>query len=153
VSLLNKEAGSIASDIEREIRRVLGPQFSVQAEISFATGSIIIEGTVLLLCWTGTAALEGLKREIAELVRVPVKRLLVEVLGDLGVDASGLEISASVRGTSPARSTAQPAVRVAEPETILRIPSWMSVALIVAAAGIVILVLDRLLSVWPVHGH
>jgi hypothetical protein len=153
VKNLNGAAEEIASHIEREVRKVLGPQFTVQAEISFSTGSIIIEGTVAILCWTGGAALEGIKREIGELVRVAVKRILVDFIGDVGGDASGLEISSTVRSASAAREIVQPTVSASPRNPVLQLPPWLSVTAIAATVGVVLLVLDRLASLALAHVH
>jgi hypothetical protein len=93
--------------------------------------------------------LEAVKKEIGELVRVPIKRVLAEVLTDLGGNASRLEIETSVRS----RFVARPAIleRPAAEKTgpVIQFPAWMNVALAVIALGIVFLVADRLVSEWP----
>jgi hypothetical protein len=53
---LNAKSGEICAEIERQIKKLVGPDVSVQAEMSFSLGSIVIEGTVSYVgraawCW------------------------------------------------------------------------------------------------------
>jgi len=83
---LNHRADDIASDIEREVRRVLRPfvvgSVAVQAEVSFKPGdSLIIAGTVMAVVGAlgtvaGQAASQALGQNLARLLEIPINRLL-----------------------------------------------------------------------------
>lgn len=149
VQELNAKSGEICAEIERQIKKLVGPEVSVQAEMSFSLGSIVIEGTIILLCWSGSLVLEAVKKEIGELVRVPIKRVLAEVLTDLGGNASRLEIETSVRSRTIARAPTMEPPPVERTLSVVQLPTWMNAALAVIALGIVFLVADRLVSEWP----
>jgi len=83
---LNKKDDDIASDIEREVRRVLRPfvfgSVTVQAEVSFKPGgSLIIAGTVIAVMSalgtvTSQALSQALGQNLARLVEIPINRVL-----------------------------------------------------------------------------
>jgi hypothetical protein len=149
IERLNAASGEICAEIERQVKKLVGPEVSVQAEISFSLGSIVIEGTVVLLYWSGTLLLDTIKKEVGELVRVPIKRILAEVLTDFGGDISRLEIDTSVRSRSVDRAPTMEAPTMEKTAPVLQLPAWMNAALAVIALGIAFLVADRLVSEWP----
>jgi hypothetical protein len=71
--LLNKRIEEIVLDLEKELRNImpLASGMSVQADMSFRPGSIVLEGSVTLLCWAGRIALEPVKEELANLILHP----------------------------------------------------------------------------------
>jgi hypothetical protein len=146
---LNKMSGDICMEIERQIKKIVGPDVAVQVEMSFSSGSIVIAGTVILLSWSGNLVLDAMKKEIAELVRIPIKRVLAEVLAGLGGNASRLEIETAVRSQSVAHaSTTETPVRETT-APVVQLPTWMNVAFAVIALSILFLAADRLASDWP----
>jgi hypothetical protein len=149
VEKLNAASGEICAEIERQIKKLIGPEISIQAEISFSSGSIIVEGTVILLCWSGNLLLEGLKKEVGDLVRVPIKRVLAEVLTQVGGNASRLEIETSVRSRSVERAPTMETLAPAKAGSMVQLPVWTNTALVIIAVGILFLVADRLVSEWP----
>lgn len=149
VEKLNVLSGEICADIERQIRKLAGPEVMVQAEMSFSPGSIVIEGTVILLYWSGSLILEAVKKEVGDLVRVPIKRVLAEVLTELGGNPSRLEIEASVRSRPPEGASVTEMLAPAKAGPVIQAPVWMNAALAVIALGMVFLVADRVIGEWP----
>ncbi len=86
---LNKKAEEIAEKIEREVRKHLPPYVSVQATVQFDNGSLILVGTVALLSWGGSivfeAAKEEIERQLSELVKASVQRVINKVFGAEGL--------------------------------------------------------------------
>jgi hypothetical protein len=76
VSALNKQAEVISQKIEREIRRILPPTVTVQANIQFDEGSVVITGVVALLSWAAPIVGDAAKKELGELVKLAIKRVL-----------------------------------------------------------------------------
>ncbi len=104
INLLNGKADSIAQQLEREIRRFLPPQTSVQAEVSFSEGSIMMTGTILLIQWLGSTALAAARDEFSnqfkEVIRVGIQRVLSRVLRDFPGLLGPMEID-PIRVDSP----------------------------------------------------
>jgi hypothetical protein len=73
--LLNGRADEIAQTIEREVRRLMPlGGITAQADICFYSGSIILEGSVALLCWAGRTALEPIRDELANVIKTVTRR-------------------------------------------------------------------------------
>jgi hypothetical protein len=73
---LNKDAEAIGQKIEREVRRILPPSVTVQANIQFDDGSVVITGAVALLSWAAPIVGDAAKKELGELVKFAIKRVL-----------------------------------------------------------------------------
>ena len=84
---LNKNVEYISSQLEKEIKRSLPPDLSVECEVSFRVGSIIMSGTVLLLTWTGgvfaSAAKKQLEKHFGQVIEFAVKKVFSRALQDL----------------------------------------------------------------------
>jgi hypothetical protein len=91
ISTLNSRADEIAQEIQGEISKQF-PFTTVLAEISFTKGSLLVAGTVMVFSWAGEIALESAKNEVAEIIRVNVKRVItrvcsaLQVFGPIGLD-------------------------------------------------------------------
>jgi hypothetical protein len=77
---LNKQAEAISQKIEREVRRILPPTVTVQANIQFDDGSIVFTGVVALLKWAAPIVGEAAKKELGELVKLVIKRVISRYL-------------------------------------------------------------------------
>src|SRR5262249_54108990 len=55
---------------------------------SFRRGSLLLEGSVVLLSWAGTLVLEAARAEISEVLRVAFRRTLTNALNDLPASLS-----------------------------------------------------------------
>lgn len=92
---LNQNAGELATDLEKEISRVLRGFVSVQAELRFYEGSFLIEGTVLIVSWLGPIALAAGKRvveaELSKIVEVATRRVLQRALRQLAPGAAPVQ--------------------------------------------------------------
>ena len=79
VNKLNAKAEVIAERIEREVRKHMPPYVSVQANIQFESGSLIITGTVALLSWVGSivfnAAKDEVEQQFSSLIKSSVQRV------------------------------------------------------------------------------
>jgi hypothetical protein len=91
VSKLNMKSKEIAENIEKEIARFFRSSASVQAEVRFYEGSIIIEGTLLIMSWLGpialTAGVKAFEIAFARVVEVAIQRVLQRVLLDNNIVA------------------------------------------------------------------
>jgi hypothetical protein len=168
---LNERAEEMAQAIERELRRLmLGGGITVQADISFHSGSIILEGSVVLLCWAGRTALEPIRDELADCIKTITRRVVNRAINALNrIETSGpgpssgaslgqmnVEVtSVPPPPTSAALSTAapSPAVPQAQPQQqqlaqggILQDQRWVLVFLGVLTVLVLILLADRLLT-------
>lgn len=80
VEQMNKQADLICEKIEKEIKKLLPPMTTVQAAVQFENGSLLLTGTVAVLTWGGSLALDSLKKElqeqIAPLVKMAVQRVM-----------------------------------------------------------------------------
>ena len=59
------------------------PGTTVQAEVSFRQGSLLLEGSVVLLSWAGAIVLDAARAEISELLRAAFRRTITNTLNDL----------------------------------------------------------------------
>ena len=73
---LTKNAETISRMIEREVRRILPSTVTVQANIQFDEGNILVTGTVMLLSWAAPIMRDAAKKELGELVNLAIKRVL-----------------------------------------------------------------------------
>ncbi|WNG33548.1 hypothetical protein F0U61_07885 [Archangium violaceum] len=82
---LNQIADEVSERIESELRKHFPPSVRVQAEVRFAPGSLVVEGTVLLLESLGRTALQTVSEEagkaLSELIRMGLQRVLNSFLG------------------------------------------------------------------------
>lgn len=154
---LNKKADEIASTMERDIRRLmlLGGGVTVQAELSFRPGaSLILEGTVILLCWAGRTALEPIREELANAIKTVTQRVLNRVTSTISnfiLAAPTIEVAS----LAPTRSETAPAPTSVPPPTpqqvaptglIVQDQRWLIIVVAVLGVLVLILLVDRLLS-------
>jgi len=80
VTLMNNKADAICDKIEREVKKLLPPTVTVQANVQFEEGSLILSGTVAVLSWGGSVVFQTIKGEIEEqlagLVKIAVQRVM-----------------------------------------------------------------------------
>jgi len=85
VSKLNHVSDNIAQQIELEIQKHLQPFMTVQADLKFDKGSILISGTILIFSWAGSVALKAAREEFeeqfSEVIKVSIRRVFSRVLG------------------------------------------------------------------------
>jgi hypothetical protein len=165
IEWLNNKADDIASDVEREVRRVLRPfvlgAVSVQAEVRFRPGTLIIEGAVIAVVGalgtvTGQAVSQALGQNLARLLEVPINRLLrrwlnrgneAAVQGQFQFEPFGVDITPGYstqiqqQATVPPGSEERTAPGTSGPGNVLL--SWTAVAL--AALNTVLLIVLLLL--------
>jgi hypothetical protein len=105
---LNEQASKIAEDLEREIMRFFRSSATVQAEIRFYEGSIIIQGTILIMSWLGPIAIAAGKKafeeEFARVVQVATQRVLQRALQKFAPTAEPLQkidVSAQAAPSAP----------------------------------------------------
>lgn len=80
VMVMNNDADAICDKIEREVKKLLPPTVTVQANVQFEEGSLILSGTVAVLSWGGSVVFQTIKGEIEEqlagLVKIAVQRVM-----------------------------------------------------------------------------
>jgi hypothetical protein len=174
---LNKKADEMASTMEREIRRLMlpGGGITVQADLWFRPGaSVILEGSVILLCWAGRTALEPIREELANAIKTVTRRVLNRAvsalsnlpnLANLRLDAPSIDVASlpPMRADTPLASTPTPPLtpastqQAALPGTILQNQRWLIVVVGILGVLVLILLADRIISaslprnvyVWP----
>jgi hypothetical protein len=153
---LNIKADEIASTMEREIRRLmlLGGGVTVQADLWFRPGaSVILEGSVILLCWAGRTALEPIREELANAIKIVTRRVLNRVISTM-VNYNFAAPTTDVTSLPPTRSETTPAPtavpppqqQVAPTGTIIQDQRWLIIVVAVLGVLVLILLADRLLS-------
>jgi hypothetical protein len=113
IATLNYNATQIAQDIEKEISRIFRSSATAQAEIRFYEGSIIIEGTIMIMSWLGpiafAAGTKALESVLSDTVEVAIKRVLQQAFRKLGISAEPVrKIDVNPQG-APVTEPSQPA--------------------------------------------
>jgi hypothetical protein len=89
----------ITEEIERDIKRLMPPYITVQASLQFTQGTIVIEGSVVLLSWVGgiafAAAKEAVGQHLSTLIKASVQRVLGQILPTEGVNLNSLDVTAT----------------------------------------------------------
>lgn len=121
VELMNKEADAICEKIEREVKKLLPPTVTVQANVQFEEGSLILSGTVAVLAWGGSVVFQTIKGEIEEqlagLVKIAVQRVMNRVMTSQNMFQSLRPMSMTV-AAQPFLSSPRPAEHLAKPTAL-----------------------------------
>jgi hypothetical protein len=102
VESLNEQSETISQKIEREVRRILPPTVTVQANVQFDEGSILVTGVVALLSWATPIVRDAAKEELGELVKLAIKRVISRYLP---FSASPIELSVTPQSSTPDRTS------------------------------------------------
>jgi hypothetical protein len=148
VSELNKRAQEIAASIESEMRRVL-PGTTVQAEVSFRKGSLLLEGSVVLLSWAGGLVLEAARAEISEVLRVAFRRTITNALNNLSAAPEIGAIEMAVTETRRPRASPSPTPRESGALLSHGGQTWIPVLLLFLTVLVLILIADRFFVISP----
>jgi hypothetical protein len=97
INILNTKAEDIADDIQGELRKYLMHGFKIQAEIGFSRGSIILSGTIILIGWAGPVIADAARKELSEIVRVAVRRVIGRYFSEDNVQFGPMEITVQER--------------------------------------------------------
>lgn len=144
---LNKRSQEIAAAIESEMRRVL-PGTTVQAEVSFRKGSLLLEGSVVLLSWAGGLVLEAARAEISEVLRVAFRRTITNALNNLPAAPEIGAMEMTVTETRRPRASPSPTPR--EAGALLHGgQTWIPVLLLFLSVLVLILIADRFFVISP----
>ena len=161
---LNDAAADTCDKLEREIKRFFPPYVSVQADVHFERGSLLMTGTVAIFSWIGNTALDALKDEakqqLAGLVKMAVQRVMNRSFASGGFHprVGPLEVSVTPAGfpapTPPApSSTLAPTDSKSSSSTHAAdslspgATRWLILAVAIIFAAQVLLVLDRFLVI------
>jgi hypothetical protein len=161
---MNKRADEIAQTIEREVRRLMSPGggISVQADISFYSGSFILEGSVVLLLWAGRTALEPIRDELANAIKTVTRRVVNgaitafnaqqagnDYLGRMTVEVTSVPpppTSAAIATAAPSPGVPQAPLTQVGQSGILQDQRWLIVLVGILTVLVLILLADRLLT-------
>jgi hypothetical protein len=102
------KADETARGIETEIRRLLRSNVSVEADVRFYEGSILVQGSIMILSWLGPIAFKAAKQtievEFAQVVSIVTRRILQRtvktVIGHLG-SISDATVQAQLASSPP----------------------------------------------------
>lgn len=147
VRRLNEAAWSAAKDVEKEILALLPPDpfLSVQASIRFRSGSIVMVGTVAILSWAGSIALDTLRAQLGEVVAVVIQRVIGNLLLSLAPDAPLMECQVSAAEEPAKAMPTVPARRWGVGST----SDWRSWLLVALAVAVAMLFVDRFFEITP----
>jgi hypothetical protein len=150
---LNREADEISARVEDQIQRYLPADAGVrsQVQLSFRPGSILLEGTVLLVGWVGSTILAAMKEQLAELIKSAIRRTLNSFLPD-GVPFPG-DVSVSELQVRPVTSGPAAVEGKASEAPVPRIGSRLDSLWLYAFVGLLTLLVlmllgDRLFNSW-----
>ena len=160
IQLLNKDASDMSAEIVKEVRNALPPNadLTVQAEIRFSDGSIIMAGTVIILSWAGNIVLEEIKGQLAQVVKAATNRVAGQIINRnywylRPVNAIAEPIQESAK-EDVAQKTVQPDVSPAQDQnkgkvlasdrSVMTSLHW---AVLVLAVFVALLLLDRIFEV------
>jgi hypothetical protein len=131
----------MASQIKREVRRLvpLGGGVTVQADIAFFRGSVILEGTVVLLLWAGRTAPDPVRDELADVIKTVVRRVVHRMVTSLFLMESRMEVDVNSR---PPIATPAPTER--QPALVGVYQRWMPIYLGILTVLVLLLLADRL---------
>ncbi|MGL4968198.1 MAG: hypothetical protein ACRC67_43690 [Inquilinus sp.] len=146
-SILNAAAKDIAREIEREVLALLppDPSLTIQAEIRFRSGSLLMMGTLAVLNWAGLVILDEVRNQFAEVVKVAVQRVVGEAVSAIapGLPPMQCTVTSRYAATTPAAERQQ-----AEPTRFA--PGrygWRDIVLAILAVVVVIQLLDRFIVI------
>jgi hypothetical protein len=84
IEKLNKHSEEINQDLQKEIKRFVRAPATVQAEVTFRQGSLLVEGAIIISYWLGslafTAAKQAFEAEFTRIVGIIVKRVVQRAL-------------------------------------------------------------------------
>jgi hypothetical protein len=146
VGQMNDRAESMARAIEQEVRAVLPPDptLSVTAELHFHQGSLVMIGTVAVVSWVGSVALETVRTELAALIKIAVQRVLAAAVRQ--VDRAGAQVTMECSVTPRPRSSPPGAVPAASLAPAATQPglNWRDFVLIFLLVAVLLLLIDSL---------
>ncbi|MGK9171452.1 hypothetical protein KXR53_34520 [Inquilinus limosus] len=139
VKRLNEKANDLAREIEREMLAMMPPDpfLSVQAEIRFRSGSLVMLGTLAILSWSGSIVLDAVRAQLTEVVKIAVQRVVSAAIAAVAPALPPMQCSVSSRSAAAEPTPAAPSWR----ET--RRPGWRDLVLVLLAVAVVVLLLDR----------
>jgi hypothetical protein len=112
VTSLNENADQIGLEIEKEIAHFLRSSATIHAEVRFYEGSIVVEGTILILSWLGPLALSAGKKafeaEFSRVVQVGVQRVLQRWIQPLAPSAQPMRIEVETQESATASALNPP---------------------------------------------
>jgi hypothetical protein len=80
IGTLNEHADEVAKRLEKEIGRFFRASMSVQAEVRFYEGSLLVEGTVILLGYLGSLALAAGRKtfeaQFSNVIEIATQRVM-----------------------------------------------------------------------------
>ena len=164
LSILNEDSVSMSKEVEQKLKGLLPPFFDVQAEFRFASGSLIVTGTVAILSWAGSVALKAASQELEAQLKDVVKIVVQKAMASF---VSKHDLSAKVAPTdmrvlplsrpTQAKTSEQAMVGKSEasaddtkPNTKpapVAIPTWLIALLVFLTFAVTLLVADRFLEV------
>jgi hypothetical protein len=163
VSQVNRQPPGVFFD--QTIERLVGPRFqlirvpkastlesapktifpgtTVQVEVSFRKGSLLLEGSVVLLSWAGGLVLEVARAEISEVLRVAFRRTITNALNNLSAAPEIGAMEMTVTETRRPRASPSPTPREAGAFLSHGGQTWIPVLLLFLTVLVLILIADR----------
>jgi hypothetical protein len=146
---LNRHAETIAKMLESEILAALPPDpgLSVQVELRFRSGSIVLIGTAAILSWTGSIVLDVVRDEIAGLIRIAAQRAIGAAMAQWAPGAGAMQCKVTPQRRSPAAIRPEAAAPVQTPGLGLPGPRWQNALTVLLTLAVLVLLIDRFFDV------
>jgi hypothetical protein len=147
---LNSHAEEIAKMLEGEILAALPPDpgLSVQVELRFRSGSIVLIGTAAILSWTGSIVLDVVRDEIAGLIRIAAQRAIGAAMAQWAPGVGAMQCTVTPQRRSPA--AIRPEAAAASGQTPgLGLPGlrWQNALTVFLTLAVLVLLIDRFFDV------
>ena len=113
--------------------------------MTFRRGSLLLEGSVVLLSWAGTLVLEAVRAEIGEIIRVAFRRAISNALNAMPnlatADVGAMEITVTeMRRPRVSQASTRAGFGVLRSDVI---PAWIPLLLLLLTVLVLFLIADR----------
>jgi hypothetical protein len=151
VAELNEHSEPIARMLETEILAALPPDpgLSVQVELRFRGGSIVLIGTAAILSWTGSIVLEAIRDEIAELIRIAAQRAIGAAMAQWAPGAGAMQCMVTPRRSSAVANRPEASTPASGQAltSMFRGLSWRNALTGFLTLAVLVLLIDRFFDV------
>lgn len=151
VAKLNEHSEMIAKMLEGEILAALAPDpgLSVQVELRFRSGSVVMIGTVAILSWTGSIVLQAIRDEIAQVIRIAAQRAIGAAMAQWAPGAGAMQCTVTPRRSSDAAGQPAPSTAATAPALpfSLRGLRWHNALTVFLTFAVLVLLIDRFFDV------
>lgn len=153
---LNSKSINYSREIESQIRKSLPPHpnLSFQVEVRFHTGSIMMTGTVVAICWVGNIILGEVREQLADVIKLATKRVIDNHLSNSFEHLKPMDMGVKPAQTNDEKADAdEPSSTVLPPNQLTshvpnrETPSWLVSLVLILTLLVAFLMLDRFFDI------